>query len=619
MLVYNQNYKIFVSFFIMVSFAISSDVLLGYGNFDLSYTVGSDLDNNKNSCNNYGIRLGRGQCGCYYQSGVKSTCMRNKSSKYFQDAYGNTAIEGEILNCHEYYKNEKFLEYVRTLPHYNQHILDIKKRIEKGEQFKVKGFKQRFFLWWKKNKFHDFISRECKKIKEAQEEADRIKNERVRKLQALPRLNVGSAQEIYNLTKYCENLHKTDHAARHGAMASRLDARLKAVEKAREQKGACSDYSSQVKQYTFNDPDANVFNNYYGTELDKQLHIELCQDRVDMTDLQKEYADNIHVRAFTPIVYQVTAQAKIEKDVVKAFSLSDFSHDIVRIVRAGVHGVAEGVKTTLSLQHWKDTGLSLLRLAVILADEFARQVSLSEAFYKSIFLGDPDIFLEKNGEYENYCKEISEAIKQELWKTFEKIKKMSWEELAHSGCKHGTTFILDLVAMHYGSLIVNKAGREFVNQVANVMNSSVAEELVLETAGFGKIAVDEGADAVNMALDFMEETPELLSQGKSATEIARDLIKDIKTGRGSNFANQTKEQLLKSKTSCSELIADHEQKLADYIIDPDRWDNLGSLKNVSQEIRLKRIQGRINELQKQLRRQRYDLEIINELLKLRGC
>jgi len=89
----------------------------------------------------------------------------------------------------------------------------------------------------------------------------------------------------------------------------------------------------------------------------------------------------------------------------------------------------------------------------------------------------------------------------------------------------------------------------------------------------------------------------------------------VKTGRGSNFASQTRNQLLKSKTSHEMLIRKHTEKLAAYIIDPDKYDNLGILKNVSKEIRQKIIQGRIKELERQIQRQRDDLNIINRLLK----
>ncbi len=79
-----------------------------------------------------------------------------------------------------------------------------------------------------------------------------------------------------------------------------------------------------------------------------------------MMDLQSSYADNLQVRAFAPLIYQATAQAKVEKNIEKAFNLSDFSYDLVRIVVDGVRlmvltinnpeiaarGIASGLKTT---------------------------------------------------------------------------------------------------------------------------------------------------------------------------------------------------------------------------------------------------------------------------------
>ncbi len=81
---------------------------------------------------------------------------------------------------------------------------------------------------------------------------------------------------------------------------------------------------------------AKVFSNCYGTALDKQLHEELCDTRITMMDLQSSYADNLQVRAFAPLIYQATAQAKTEQNIEKAFNLSDFSYDLVRIVAGGV-------------------------------------------------------------------------------------------------------------------------------------------------------------------------------------------------------------------------------------------------------------------------------------------
>lgn len=94
-----------------------------------------------------------------------------------------------------------------------------------------------------------------------------------------------------------------------------------------------------------------------------------------------------------------------------------------------------------------------------------------------------------------------------------------------------------------------------------------------------------------------------LSQGTSST------------GQGSNLSNQTREQLLKSKSSYEKLIQEHKAKLQDYINNPDAYDNLGLLKNVSPEVRQKIIDGRIKALEKQIQKQIGELEKIIELLK----
>jgi hypothetical protein len=87
------------------------------------------------------------------------------------------------------------------------------------------------------------------------------------------------------------------------------------------------------------------------------------------------------------------------------------------------------------------------------------------------------------------------------------------------------------------------------------------------------------------------------------------------TGQGSNLSNQTREQLLKSKSSYEKLIQEHKAKLQDYINNPDAYDNLGLLKNVSPEVRQKIIDGRIKALEKQIQKQIGELEKIIELLK----
>ena len=131
--------------------------------------------------------------------------------------------------------------------------------------------------------------------------------------------------------------------------------------------------------------------------------------------------------------------------------------------------------------------------------------------------------------------------------------------------------------------------------------------------------IEEGPDALQSAVDVLNSAPELIEKEGSFTNAVKNVIAiEKKGGRGSQFANQTKEQLLKSKATYEELIKEHETKLAEYICDPIKNDNKGLLQQaISEEIKQKRIQGRIIQLKQQIRRQKLDLNDINDLL-LRG-
>ena len=78
------------------------------------------------------------------------------------------------------------------------------------------------------------------------------------------------------------------------------------------------------------------------------------------------------------------------------------------------------------------------------------------------------------------------------------------------------------------------------------------------------------------------------------------------------------DQVLKSRKSFEAKIAEHEKKLDDFIKDPDSQDHLGRLQGVTPEIRAKRIQGRINELNSQLEKQHGELQKIYEVCDERG-
>lgn len=144
----------------------------------------------------------------------------------------------------------------------------------------------------------------------------------------------------------------------------------------------------------------------------------------------------------------------------------------------------------------------------------------------------------------------------------------------------------------------------------------------------GKV-VREGAKAGGKAAKgFFRKLGELLGilkkQGddvaetlmKKGEDIGKGTAKKIESKIEGNLANQTREQLMKSKQSYEQLIQEHKSKLEEYIRNPEAFDNKGILKNApTPEIRQKIIDGRINQLQKQINKQQGELNKINELLK----
>ncbi len=90
-------------------------------------------------------------------------------------------------------------------------------------------------------------------------------------------------------------------------------------------------------------------------------------------------------------------------------------------------------------------------------------------------------------------------------------------------------------------------------------------------------------------------------------------------GTGSQlYQKMTTPQLEKARDSYQDLIQEHEKKLNDYIANPDAYDNDGRLKNApNPQIRQQIIQGRINALQKQIKKQRDELIKIEQELNRR--
>ncbi len=495
--------------------------------FDLAF-------NTKNSSNYHSNLCDTGRIVCNYGGFIESSesnfdfvqMPTDDRKKVFQ----NAPDEYNILCDLRKFVNVKFCANARKLNCYENFILWLQDKINNDKKFRKKlakmpGYEHSF------SNFNDFVKEEADRIdKERKERANRIRLQQQEDAKIAefkiwqenqPRLCINS-----NFTRQkLKPLYLKDDIQSARKALDTYRQRANALQKTLSDNCVCYDYSSQVKNPKFTDPYSDVFNNCYGTALDKQLHEELCDTRITMMDLQSTYVDNLQVRAFAPLIYQATAQAKVEKNIEKAFNLSDFSYDLVRIVAGGVRlmvltlnnpeiaarGIASGLKTTCNPQHWVDVGMGLLKSFVLLADEDGRQDSLANSCLASAVLGTQDPFLKECDDYAKHSEAQMQAIRQEFYETSEKLKKMSDEELIEGVFSIGTTFFLDGVILKAGALAATVEGRELLSQWAGALNSPFAKEYVLNAAGIGKLTLEEGAETADRIVNVVVNNPELVA------------------------------------------------------------------------------------------------------------
>lgn len=110
----------------------------------------------------------------------------------------------------------------------------------------------------------------------------------------------------------------------------------------------------------------------------------------------------------------------------------------------------------------------------------------------------------------------------------------------------------------------------------------------------------------------------MLSGGPGATIILHMASRDGQTPGDeskNSYVGSTRAQLERSRRSFIKLIEEHEKKLLEYRSDPFANDNLGKLKNQPPEIQRKIIEGRIDEVERQLKGQRLNLKRVEEVLR----
>ncbi len=552
-----------------------------------------------------------------------------------------------VLRQHNLYCCSNFLELIRNFSGYENYIRTTLQKYYSDKKFShlvdeldyidghendshYKGFVQKVVSIFKekitdnrdKKAFRDFLKDEIQQSEEAKQEIERL--ERIKK-------NNNNLNASVNSKKDFEEAFYISTSDSDVELANRYQQRRKAFNNSIDQNGKQFDYSNQIKNYKFTDSNAEFFSYCYGGELDKQLHEELCEIRKSAIDLQTQCHDNENVEAFSGMILHFTALAKVQSSANVAFHLSDFSHYLLKAEEILVGGLKIGLTNSIKpFVHPIDAFLKPLCYAGISLGQALFEV-VSVAVDDPFSLSNPTNMVQKATDFP--CILVN-CIKENPKEAVATIVEL----LIPIGLSKLTKFAkLKKISMLSKSFEELTLAEKYFQATSNAINTVINPiKMALQEAGeVLKVGLEYGKDALRNVINVVKGEPELVLVGdlvalqvppeyfkdvKKLTEVVSKEIKvaeKIKISKGSNFLNQSKDQLLKSKVSHELLVKEHVEKLAAYISNPDKCDNLGILKNVSQDIRQKIIQGRTKELKRQIQRQRGDLDKINELLKLK--
>lgn len=420
-----------------------------------------------------------------------------------------------ILSQYEYYRFPNFIAAARSsLRIYDAFMLALQRKIDTDESFRraiasTPGFE---CSWWSGSKFLDLIRNETDTI---------IKNRCARH----GCLDVRDKKCIKKLA--AERKQKNRDISSKDPDKRRLKRRLKVLEEVLNKRGdKLIDYSWTVKQRpAFADPYANVFDHQCGTILDKELHEDLCDTRVMMLYLQEEYQSNPVVQSYAPIINRMTALAKLEKDVEKAFSLADFSYDVVSIVSSCL---TKAAKATLDPRTYVDATIGVLQLGVFLAQGGEPMDDFDIATQAAMFPEDKDTLFKVSDEYHERCKDQAQAAQETYVRLKEEFNAMTWQEKATVVGDVVAPLVLAWGIPRIAALAGSASGCRLVSNLAKVMKSAQAEEALAGIGAVEKIAVQEGVGIARVTNEVMKHNPGLLEQkGKQISEVVREIAKDV--------------------------------------------------------------------------------------------
>ena len=300
---------------------------------------------------------------------------------------------------------------------------------------------------------------------------------------------------------------KNARARNDNSRFTRYQNRHKALEDSLMQGSEPYDYSSSIAPHAlFTDPDANLFDNCYGSALDHQLHQELCCIRTQMHNLQIQLPNNRYVQTYVPLINATTAQAKAESSPDKGYNLADFSRELVTLASHGISfissqaiqtahslantdlktcaimagkaacavtkGIIQGVATTFNPHHWYDMAVGTVGMLQFLGYILKEQAWLDEhdaQRWRALLSGNEKLYEELINRFEKHGTADIQKINAQFDQSCAQLAALSWDQLLENGAAFGTTLVLDAVACHAVSYATTQAGRAFIQTVSELL------------------------------------------------------------------------------------------------------------------------------------------------------
>ena len=429
----------------------------------------------------------------------------------------NICDTNEVLNQYPLYAFENFLIFARTLPDYQAHILSLNQKIQRDKNFKKQTaympyFDYSFGIGYEKSEFHDLIATEAQKIIKNQPKQNSFTPQTSRHIQTntlqyndliLKKLN----------SRYSEKIKTINDSN----ISIRLIDRINVINQIYKSKPKHFDYSEQIAQLHLNYDNEKIFQNTYGTQLDYQLHKELCQTRSTLFSLERTYSYNHHIQTLAPIVYNYTTQAKQETCPITAFELSDFCHLITQVLSQGMkalyhtslaidNGIQQGISEFCSVKHWQDMATGAMHFGLLFADAIGKEDALHYAMILNATSNDSEPLINAAKQYCKYTQEQKDALNLGLHNTYKKIQSTSWPDIVEHGVQIGSTIILDILTFNAINGFSRTASNLAIKQLSNSLEGAtlLTKEYMVEVAGFGKLIIEEGPEVTTVASDTIK-------------------------------------------------------------------------------------------------------------------